>query len=219
MPSYYSIIIPIHNEEKYIPTLLNELKPYSNNNEIIIIDDGSNDLSNSILLRESHIKLIHFQNNKGKGSAIIEGIKNSKYDKILISDGDLELKTDELENLMILSRSKNINCVFGARFKKIDPFVSFWNFGNYFFTVLFNFIFKVDQKDALCCAKSFFKSDLNINEIKSKKFDIDVELAIKLIQKYKSVKIVQLTYRRRKINQGKKLSLIDGFLILRRILL
>jgi len=45
----YSIIIPIHNEVESVPTLLEGLKPHSNNNEIIIIDDGSNDQSGSLL--------------------------------------------------------------------------------------------------------------------------------------------------------------------------
>ncbi|MGY8787306.1 MAG: glycosyltransferase, partial [Fidelibacterota bacterium] len=41
----YSIIIPIHNEEKQIPFLLKNITPLSINHEIIIIDDGSTDES------------------------------------------------------------------------------------------------------------------------------------------------------------------------------
>ena len=41
-----------------------------------------------------------------KGAAIIIGIKNTRYNKILITDGDLELKTSELKFLMKLNKKK-----------------------------------------------------------------------------------------------------------------
>ena len=43
------IIIPIHNEEKSIPSLLSELRTYSKKNQILIINDGSDDSSKKIL--------------------------------------------------------------------------------------------------------------------------------------------------------------------------
>ena len=98
----YSIIIPIHNEVESVPTLLEGLKLHSNNNEIIIIDDGSNDQSGSLLQQCSFITLIHFPNNFGKGKAIRAGLKKSSNDKIILFDGDLELDLHELTNFMIL---------------------------------------------------------------------------------------------------------------------
>ena len=55
----YTIIIPIYNEEKTLTRLLIELKPFSYNNEILIINDGSNDNSQEILENCSFIKLIN----------------------------------------------------------------------------------------------------------------------------------------------------------------
>ena len=55
----YSIIIPVHNEVNQVPSLLNSLKEISDKgNEIIIIDDGSNDGSTDILSRSKFISLI-----------------------------------------------------------------------------------------------------------------------------------------------------------------
>ena len=87
----YSIIIPVHNEVESIPTLLDRLKPYSQNNEIIIIVDGSNDQSGGLLQKCSFITIIHFQNNLGKGKAICTGLEKASHDKIILFDGDLEL--------------------------------------------------------------------------------------------------------------------------------
>ena len=47
----YSILIPIHNEIRYIEPLLEKLEYYSCiGHEIIIIDDGSDDGSGKLLL-------------------------------------------------------------------------------------------------------------------------------------------------------------------------
>ena len=72
------------------------------------------------------------------------GIQNSMYDKIIIFDGDLEIESYEIKKLMILNKSHNIDCIFCSRYKSINPFDSIWSFGNFFFSVLFNFLFNTD---------------------------------------------------------------------------
>ena len=104
----YTIIIPIHNEETNIPTLLEGMELYAKNHEILIIDDGSTDGSAQLLTDCSFINLIKLENNLGKGIAIRTGIKNAKYDKIVITDGDLELDPKEINQLMILDKMTGI---------------------------------------------------------------------------------------------------------------
>ena len=100
----YSIIIPIFNEQASLTKLLSELYIFSSKNEIILINDGSTDSSKDILKSCKYIKLINLDKNQGKGKAIAQGIKVATYDKIIITDGDLELKTEELKNMMIFSQ-------------------------------------------------------------------------------------------------------------------
>ena len=54
----YSIIIPVFNEENCLPVLLKQLYPFSKNNEIVFIDDGSDDNSYKILQKIDYIKLV-----------------------------------------------------------------------------------------------------------------------------------------------------------------
>ena len=218
MKSAYSIIIPVYNEISLIPKLLSDLKKYHlNGHEIIIIDDGSNDGSSRLLSNCNFIKLIVNKINKGKGYAIREGLKIAKNEKIVLFDGDNELNPNQIHKIMILNKKNNIKCVLGNR-KADEKTKSFWDIGNYFLTKLFNIFNDSDLKDALCCAKSFFKSDLNINELKSSKFDIDVEIASKLIAINENITTIDLKYVRRKKNQGKKLKIIDSFYIIIRML-
>ncbi len=216
MDNLYSIIIPVHNEIGVLPKLLDELKRYSNNgHEVIIVNDGSNDGSTKYLEECDFIKHYLLKRNNGKGIAISKGIRKAFHKKIIIFDGDMELNPREIQLLMVLN--KNINSVFGFRYETINPFKSIWDLGNYLFSKIFNFIHKSDIKDVLCCAKSFYKNDIDSNKLKSKKFDIDVELASILLKKDINPKQVRLEYHRRDINQGKKLELSDSWLILMRI--
>ena len=218
MKNLYSIIIPIYNEEHKISDLLSGLKSYySNGHEIIIIDDGSIDHSYSILSKCNFIKLFRFEKNKGKGAAIKKGLDLCREDLIIIYDGDLELNPKEIKKLMILDKKINIDHVFATRYIKMNLFNSFWDFGNFLFSKLFNFFNSTELIDALCCAKSFHKSDLNIKKLYSQKFDIDVELSSILIKKSKNFQVVPITYKRRMKKDGKKLRLRDSFSILKRI--
>ena len=214
----YSIIIPIHNEEKSIPKLLYQLKDYSKHNEILIINDGSNDNSKILLENSHYISLYNIKNNSGKGAAIKIGLKIAKYNKIILFDGDLELKTKDINKLMILDYENDIDFVLGYRFNKLNPFQSFWDFGNFLFTLFFNLIYNINLNDALCCAKSFYKKDIIVNKIKSKSFDIDIELTSMLIKKNKKFKVTSLDYKRRTIKDGKKLRFIDSIKIFIRII-
>ncbi len=218
MEKSYSIIIPIYNEIESISPLLDKLKYFNElGHEIVIVDDGSVDGSTFILEKNNFINLIALKNNEGKGNAIKKGLKSSKYDKIILYDGDLELSTIQIEKLMVLKRDSKIHFVLSKRVPKIR-FFSVWDIGNFIFTKLFNIMNGSDLEDALCCAKSFYKSDLDLENLKSTSFDIDVEISTKLLRKHRNPKIVSLDYIRRYRKDGKKLALKDSLTILKRIL-
>lgn len=93
-----SIIIPVYNSEKIIPTLINSinenLKNFKNFFEIILVNDFSNDQSwNTIInLSKSYnfIKGINLKQNYGQHSAIFVGLKYCSGDKIICMDDDMQ---------------------------------------------------------------------------------------------------------------------------------
>ena len=208
----YTIIIPVHNEVHYIPALLDSLKTYiKKGHEVIIINDGSTDGSLDILKSDKNIKLLHIKKNRGKGYAIKKGLNFALHRRIIIYDGDLELNPSEISKLMILNDKKRKRCVLGYRYKELKPLESNFDWGNFMFTSFFNISFNSNHKDILCCAKAFYKRDIERYNLISNGFDIDAELLclLTMINKNKIVH-VPLNYKRRTIEDGKKLKVSDG---------
>ena len=211
----YSIIIPVYNEVSVLPELLEKLTPfYTEGHEIIIIDDGSTDDSQSILSRNNKYKILFSEQNLGKGYSIIKGLKHANFKKIIIFDGDLELDPSDISKLMILGKNY-ITCVLGYRNVLFFPPKSILDLGNFLFTKFFNFLNKCNHKDILCCAKAFYRFELNNKQLKSNGFDIDVEIASLLSETKGRIIQIPIEYKRRSINEGKKLKISDGWKILK----
>ena len=101
---YFSIIIPLFNKENYIEnTLKSVLNQTHTNYEIIIINDGSNDESESKVLKfkDSRIRL-YSQKNQGVSVARNLGIEKSRYDYIAFLDADDLWMENHLETLNTL---------------------------------------------------------------------------------------------------------------------
>ena len=170
---------------------------YIQGNEIIIIDDGSNDGSQKLLLNCSFIKFIKNKSNEGKGISIRRGLAKASKEAVVIFDGDLELDPADIKKLMILDTYDGPECVFASRYKDSTPLSNSWDYGNFIFTKIFNLRNNSNLKDSLCCGKSFYKKKLDIESLQSKKFDIDVEIASKLLSTVNNFTEVNLNYSRR----------------------
>ena len=102
----------------------------------------------------------------------------------------------------------------------MKPVNSNFDWGNFVFTSFFNIVLSLNLKDILCCAKAFYINDINGYKLKSSGFDIDVELLTVLSRKLKKSAVTQvlLDYKRRSFDEGKKLQVSDGWVILARII-
>ena len=216
----YSIIIPVYNELINIHSLLNSLKPFviDKKNEIIIIDDGSDDGTELVLKGCSFINVITSVKNNGKGAALKRGLKAAQNDKIILFDGDMELDPIYIKKLMILNNKNNVRSVIGFRDNFITIYNPIWSIGNLILTTIFNIRNGSNHKDSLSCAKAFYKHDLDVENLKSNGFEIDVELASIITNNLHPTKTVLLPYVRRTKSEGKKLRLRDGWNILNCIL-
>ena len=112
-----SIVIPIFNEEMALLETINQIKKVMSQSnieyEVIAVNDGSTDKSEKILKNIKRIKTIRHKKNKGYGASLKTGIKNSRYDKILIIDADGTYPVNSIPKM--LQYASSYDQVIGAR--------------------------------------------------------------------------------------------------------
>lgn len=107
--SCLSIIIPVYNAEKYLNKCIDSILNQSFKDfELLLIDDGSKDLSGKICDKyaevDERVKVFHIQNG-GPAKARNLGIKYATGIYIEFVDADDELIPEALENLYILTKN------------------------------------------------------------------------------------------------------------------
>ena len=99
-----SIIIPVFNADKYLPSCISSIILHENIDfEIILVDDGSTDESakiiDSMALKDSRIISVHKQNG-GVGTARNVGLDIAKGDFVYFADADDMLYPNGLSKLL-----------------------------------------------------------------------------------------------------------------------
>ncbi len=118
-----SLVLPVYNEETNIQKgVLDKIGNYTASNpdiiEVILVDDGSNDESRSVIKSKylpefKKFKLIENKHH-GKAFAVITGIKKAVGEYVMFSDIDLATPIEELEKL-IQQASGGYEIVIGSR--------------------------------------------------------------------------------------------------------
>ena len=112
-----SIIVPVFNAEKYLEECIDSLLAQTKKEiEIVLIDDGSTDMSGSICdeyeKKYPNIQVIH-QKNQGQSVALNRGIAISKGDYILYVDSDDVITKDACEKLFDIAFKYDCDIVRG----------------------------------------------------------------------------------------------------------
>jgi len=128
----YTVIVPFYNEAKNISSfnneLINNLKKIDNgkrNLEIVYVDDGSSDETFNELKKLStnpvETLIIKHRTNLSQSAAINTGIGQSKYENIVIMDGDLQNDPNDLAK-MVSEFEKGTDMLIGWRKHRKDNF-------------------------------------------------------------------------------------------------
>ena len=224
-----SVIIPVFNEEKYIKTILEKIKKIKNiNKEIIVINDGSNDDTLTILQKECDglvDEIINNEINKGKGHACRLGINKAKGDIILIQDADLEYNPENYYGLIEPILKKKTKVVYGSRIlgdghrtrpSTIDFKIRY--LANIFLTSLSNFMNKQNLTDAHTCYKVFSADVVKNIDLEENGFCFCPEITAKISKKNETILEVPIDYFGRTHKDGKKIKFTDGFRAIRSII-
>ena len=221
-----TIICPVYNEKNNINEILKRVKKnIKYKKQIIVIDDYSSDGTRKIIKKIKNIDKIIFHNkNLGKGAAIKSATPFIEGNIVAIQDGDLEYDPVDLNKLIKIMISKNLNVVYGSRVLKKgrynrNEFLSnFRIFGNHALTLISNLINKQNLTDAHTCYK-VFKSDIFLKlNLQENDFSFCPEVNTKISLINQKIKEVPITYKGRSVKEGKKIRFYDAVLALMTIL-
>lgn len=113
-----SIVIPVFNEEQSIIQTLTELQEIMSSSyeyELIVVDDGSTDSTQSRIQEAlPEVTIIDNVLNMGYGYSLKRGIEKAKHDTIVILDGDGSYPVENLPE-MIAIYEKGLDLVVGSR--------------------------------------------------------------------------------------------------------
>lgn len=206
-----TLIIPAKNEAESLPSVLNELKNFDFNKTIIL---ETSDKSTIESIQNFDCEIL-YQNEKGYGNALIQGINNVKTEYLCIFNADGSFDPTYLSEMLKLCKNRDL--VFASRYLKkagSDDDTILTKIGNYIFSLLGNIFFSLKLSDILYTyvlgkTDSFKKLDLKSND-----FCFCVEMPIKA--KRLEMDIVDTpSYERRRIAGEKKVNEFkDGFKIL-----
>lgn len=113
-----SVIIPIYNADKYLCRCIDSILLQSYNNiEIILVNDGSSDMSTNICelyrAKSDKVKILH-KHNEGVTAARRDGLKMAQGEWIMFVDADDTIPYDSISRLFKEIDSTDIDIVMGS---------------------------------------------------------------------------------------------------------
>ena len=202
-----SLLIPVYNEIEQLKFTINKLKKLKkkiNKLDVIFIDDLSTDGSNEYIKKNSkknsYIKV--FKNKKkGLGSAIEEGIRNSKSDYICIFMCDMSDDVNYLIKYYNMIKENKKDAIFGSRFiknSKVKNYPFFKLALNRLSNNLIRFLFFSKYNDFTNAFKIYKRSTLlSFLPIVSESFNVFLELPLKIITRKYSYSITSINWNGR----------------------
>ena len=221
-----SIIIPVYNEEKTIIEVLKKIKKNTSSlfkYEIVVVDDGSTDLSRKLLEDNNDLfdQLLINETNKGKGYSIKKGLLKASGTHIIFQDADLEYDPAEYKKFEKIFSDFDADGIIGSRFVYSDYTRSYNilnKFGNKILTLVFNLLHNTTFTDIYSCYFAYKKELLNASELKTEGFEQHAEILCKVIKKGKKFYEVPINYNGRNKAEGKKIRFYHFFPVLIQIL-
>ena len=187
-----TLVIPAKFEKESLPIFLDELKNFEF--KIIIVVEEADFETVNVLKGNNDIQLV-FQNIKGYGAALIEGISNvnTKYFCIINADGSMN--PNNLELMLEEVKNRELDFLFTSRYEKnggSDDDSMLTKVGNYFFTNLGNIFFNLKITDILYTYVIGNTKCFNELNLKSNDFTFCVEFPINKRQKIRVNNLVNL---------------------------
>ena len=191
-----TIVIPCYNEQDRLPKTLQKIDTFLQKEKkivgtIFVVDDGSTDNIETVVKKaklKTPITYVRHKVNKGKGAAVIRGIRKTTTQWIRFSDADLSTPIEELKTF--IPHTKRQDCIIASRNLpkskipiKQSALRSFLGKG---FAKLVPFLLGLEVHDTQCGFKLFrtIKAKKIVKHMQTRGWAFDAEMLF-LAKKYK----------------------------------
>jgi len=215
------VIIAALNEEEGIGLTISELKKTLKHPRILVVDGRSTD--RTVEIAKNMGAHVVYQDGLGKGNALAKAIKNSDLtvDYVVITDADYTYPAEHVPGMIrILEKNPDVGMVCGNRFNSnlhLSEMHNILYFGNRVIAFFHNLLNGVSLTDPLTGLRVVRAEILRGWKVKSRGFDVEVELNHRVEREGFCIVEVPIEYRERL--GEKKLGVRHGVEILRRIML
>lgn len=154
------LVIPLHNEEKQINQVLNDLSKLTL--PIVVVDDGSTDSSVQKLKKStiSRLLILTHKVNLGKGAAMKTGADyafENGADAVIFMDADGQHNPKNIENFVEKLNLEKYDVIFGSRNLSFGvPLVRY--LGNKVASVVVRILFGIYVSDPICGFRAITKN-------------------------------------------------------------
>ena len=217
-----TILIPTFNEDGTIIEILKAVNEQSFEGiifEILVIDDGSTDLTTELLENNPSLytKLIKRKVNGGKGAAVKDGLLEATGDYILFQDADLEYDPAEYSNLLKPIVKFDADIVMGSRLmaSPCTRVSYFWHkMGNHLITFFFNILNNTTFTDVYSCYFLYRRDLVPCGDIVTNGWEQQAEILSRAVAKAKNMFEVPVSYYGRTYVEGKKIKAHHAILVI-----
>jgi dolichol-phosphate mannosyltransferase len=210
-----SVVIPANNEEGSIAATVRDLflrlSDEGIEHEIIVVNDGSTDSTESILQKLAlEIPSLRFQTNRprnGLGVAVRNGLESISGDAAAIFMADGSDASKDLVRFYRAMTEQRVDCVFGTRFSKESSLIDYPlpklilnRLANTFIRILFG----LRYNDVTNAFKLYRKEVIQgLKPLLSHHFNLTVELPLKAIVRGYSYSVIPNSWTNRKQGESK----------------
>lgn len=209
-----TVIIPAYNEIDTIAELVRRVEAIEIDKQLVLVDNDSTDGTREWIRDYPGVATrIFHERNLGKGRSVRDGLAAAEGQIAVIQDADLEYDPSEIPRLMAPIEAGEADVVFGSRILgRMKSAHGSFAFGARCLTATINLLFDGRLTDSATCYKLMHRRVYRELELIGNGFDLDFEMAARLLKRGYRVAELPIGYSPRTLAQGKKIRPIDGLL-------
>ncbi len=213
-----SVVIPAHNEEPTIASVIGLVYDAMPGAEVLVVDDGSTD-GTQTAAAEAGALVVRLPVNLGKGAAVRRGLEASTGDVIVLIDADGQDNPYEIP-LLVGAFGGDVDLVLGSRFLgqfRPGAITRLNLLGTRLITMTVRLLFGHAISDPLAGFRAISRRALQSIELRATGYDIEVDMVLRVVRAGGRVAEVPASRSPRRHGSSDLSSFRDGLRIVRRI--